>query len=182
MRPIELAMIATLGFTLVSLDAEGQRSSKTQRLGAWGSVAGRRRLLRHSSSGYCARRESAMRMCLLLLLAATFALSSLDGATEEKQIADVKELAGTWQGLVTREEGQERTTLIVSADGSYRALTIDGAITEGKFYLQDGKLRYRSSRTTGSATLSEDQGKTLLKVMPENVYYKTGTAEYERVK
>ena len=81
-----------------------------------------------------------------------------------------------------REEAQERAMLIVATDGSYRALTTDGATTEGKFYLQDGKLRYRSSRTTGTATLSEDQGKTLLTVMPENLIYKTGRAEYERVK
>jgi hypothetical protein len=123
-----------------------------------------------------------MRIHHLLILAATFVLSPLDGVTEEKHIGDLKELAGTWQGWVTREEGQERVTLIVSADGSYRALTQDGAGTEGKFYLQDGKLRYRSSRTTGAATLSEDQGKTRLTVMPENLYYKTGRAEYERVK
>lgn len=123
-----------------------------------------------------------MRWHLVLLLAASFALSPLDGITEEKQIADVKELAGTWQGWVTRTEGQERATLIISADGSYRALTVDGAITEGKFYLEDGKLRYRSSRTTGTASLSDDQGKTVLAVMPENVYYKTGSAKYERAK
>ena len=61
-------------------------------------------------------------------------------------------------------------------------MTTDGASTEGKFYLQDGKLRYRSSRTTGTASLSEDQGKTLLTVMPENLYYRTGRAEYDRVK
>jgi len=123
-----------------------------------------------------------MRMYLAILVAAVFAVSPLDGVAEEKQIVDVKELAGSWQGWVTREQGQERATLIVSTDGSYRALTTDGATTEGKFYLQDGKLRYRSSRTTGTASLSEDQGKTMLKVMPENSYYKTGRAEYERVK
>lgn len=66
---------------------------------------------------------------------------------------------------------------------AYAALSpTDGATTKGKFYLQDGKLRYRSSRTTGTASLSEDQGKTMLTVMPENSYYKTGKAEYERVK
>ena len=123
-----------------------------------------------------------MRTHRALLLTVVFALSPLAGAAGEKQIVDVKELAGSWQGWVTREEGQERATLIVSADGSYRALTTDGAITEGKFYLQDGKLRYRSSRTTGAASLSEDQGKTMLKVVPENSYYKTGGAQYERVK
>jgi hypothetical protein len=123
-----------------------------------------------------------MRMHLVLLLAAVFALSPRDGVGGEKQIVDVKELAGSWQGWVTREEGQERATLIVSADGSYRALTTHGATTEGKFYLQDGQLRYRSSRTTGTATVFEDQGRTLLAVMPENLDYKTGRAEYERVK
>jgi len=130
----------------------------------------------------CERRRSAMRMHRALLLAAVFALSPLDGVAGEKQVVDVKELAGSWQGWVTREEGQERATLIVSADGSYRALTTHGATTEGKFYLQDGKLRYRSSRTTGTASLSEDQGKTVLTVMPGDSEYKTGRAQYERVK
>ena len=123
-----------------------------------------------------------MKTYFALLLAVAFALSPLRGVAEDKQIADVKELAGTWQGWITREDGQEHATLFVSVDGSYRALTKDGASTEGKFYLHDGALRYRSSRTTGAASLSDDQGKVLLRVMPENVFYKTGSAEYERVK
>jgi len=82
----------------------------------------------------------------------------------------------------SRSSQEERATLIVSADGSYRALTPQGASTEGKFYLQDGKLRYRSSRATGTASLSEDRGKTMLTVMPEDPKYHTGRAEYERVK
>jgi len=93
-----------------------------------------------------------MRMHRALLLAAVFALSPLDGVAGEKQI------------------------------GSYRSLTTGGARTEGKFYLQDGKLLYRSSRTTGTASLSEDKGKTVLSVKPEDPNYRTGTGEYERVK
>jgi hypothetical protein len=123
-----------------------------------------------------------MRIRGVLLLAVVVALSPLDGGTGEKHIVDVKELAGSWQGWVTREGGQDRATLIVSADGSYRALTAGGAITEGKFYVQDGELRYRSSRTTGAASLSEDQGKTVLTVLPADPKYHTGRAEYERVK
>jgi len=119
----------------------------------------------------------------VLLFVVVLALSPLDGVAEEKHIVDVKELAGSWQGWVAREEGQrDRATLIVSTDGSYRALTARGAITEGKFYLQDGQLRYRSSRTTGAATLSEDPDKTVLTVMPADPKYHTGRAEYERVK
>jgi len=71
--------------------------------------------------------------------------------------------------------------MIVSADGSYKASTTRGSTTEGKFYLEDGKLRYRSSRTTGTASLSEDRGKAVLTVMPEDPNYQTGRGEYERV-
>jgi hypothetical protein len=123
-----------------------------------------------------------MRIHLALLLAVGVATSPFDGVAGDKQIVDVKELEGRWQGLVTREERQERATLFISMDGSYRALTTDGAITEGKFYFEDGKLRYRSSRTTGAASLSEDQGKTVLTLMPADPKYHTGRAEYERVK
>jgi hypothetical protein len=122
-----------------------------------------------------------MRTHVALLLAAVFAWFPFDGIAEEKQIADVKDLAGKWQGWITRDEGQESATLFVSADGSYRALTKDGASTEGKFYVQDGKLWYRSSRTTGTANLSEDQGKSVLTVSPQEPRYKTGSARYERV-
>jgi hypothetical protein len=123
-----------------------------------------------------------MRTSSAVFLAAVFALSTLDGVAGEKQLVDVKELAGTWQGWVTRGDGHERATMYVSADGSYRSLTTDGAYTEGKFYLQDGTLRYRSSRTTGTASLSEDQGKTVLRVMPADPMYGAGSsAEYERV-
>jgi hypothetical protein len=123
-----------------------------------------------------------MRMHLPLLLVVVVALSPLDGVAAETQIGDVKELAGSWQGWVTREQGRERATMIVTADGSYRAMTTGGSSTEGKFYLQDGKLRYRSSRTTGTASLSEDQGKTVLTMAPVDPTYAAGSAEYERVK
>ena len=123
-----------------------------------------------------------MRMHLALLLAAVFSLFPLDGVAGEKQIVDVKELTGSWRGWVTGEQGQERATMNIQADGSYKASTTRGSTAEGKFYLQDGKLRYRSSRTTGTAKLSEDQGKTTLTVMPEDPNYRTGRAEYERVK
>src|SRR5438552_8571677 len=128
------------------------------------------------------RRRSAMRMHRALLLAAVFALSTLDGIAGEKQIVDVKELAGSWRGWVTGEQGDERATMNVSADGSYKASTISGSTTVGTFYIQDGKLRYRSTRTTGTASVSEDKGKTVLKLMPEDPNYRTGRAEYERDK
>jgi hypothetical protein len=70
----------------------------------------------------------------------------------------------------------------VQPDGRYTASTTRGSTSEGQFYLQDGKLLYRSSRTMGTASLSEDKGKTVLRVKPADPNYRTGTAEYERVK
>ena len=125
-----------------------------------------------------------------LLLAAVFALSPLDGVAGEKQIVDVKELAGSWRGWVNEVPGDEWATMNASPDGSYKASTISGS-TVGKLYLQAGKLRYRSSRTTplampsaevlGTASVSEDKDKTVLTLMPEDPNY-LGRAEFERVK
>ena len=123
-----------------------------------------------------------MRMHLALLLVIVFALLPLDGVAEEKQIVDVKELAGSWRGWITRENGRERAAMTVTEDGSYRSTTTRESSTEGRFYLQDGTLRYRSSRTTGRATLSEDQGNAVLTMTPEEPTYGAGRAEYERVK
>jgi len=131
-----------------------------------------------------------MRIHRALLLVAVFALSPLDAVAEEKQIVDVKELAGSWRGWVSEAAGDEWATMNVSADGSYKAATMSST-TLGKFYLQAGKLRYRSVRTTpaampsaavlGTASVSEDQGKTILTLMPEDPNY-LGRVEFERVK
>ena len=101
-----------------------------------------------------------MRMHRALLLAAVFALSTLDGVAEEKQIVDVKELAGRWRGWVTEVAGDEWATMNVSADGSYKASAMS-VTTVGKFYLQAGKLRYRSmwaGTRRGSPTLAHSRG------------------------
>ena len=123
-----------------------------------------------------------MRWHLALLLAASFAASPVDGAAGEKQIADVKELAGSWRGWVRAESGRERATMVVEEDGTYKASTTRGTLSQGMFYLRDGKLRYRSTRTTGTASLSEDQGKAILTVMPVDPTADTGRTDYERVK
>jgi hypothetical protein len=56
-------------------------------------------------------------------------------------------------------------------------------LTVGKYNLDGGKLKYRSSRTEGTAVVSEDKGKTTLTLKPEGSYnQKTGPATYERTK
>jgi hypothetical protein len=125
---------------------------------------------------------STMKMQAALLLAVTLVVFPFAGIAAEKKVTDLKELAGSWQGWVTGEQGQERATMIVQANGNYKASTVRGSTSEGQFYLQDGKLLYRSSRTTGKAQLAEDKGKTTLSVIPDDPNYRTGRGDYERVK
>jgi len=123
-----------------------------------------------------------MRINVVLFLAAAFALLPFQALAADKPIKDVKELAGSWQGWVTAEVGDERATMIVQPDGTYKASTTRGTESVGQFYLQDGKLMYRSSRTTGAAKLTEEGGKTTVTITPNDPSYRTGSARYERVK
>ena len=117
-----------------------------------------------------------------LLLAVTLVVFPFACIAAEKKVTDLKELAGSWQGWVTGEQGQERATMIVQANGNYKASTVRGSTSEGQFYLQDGKLLYRSSRTTGKAQVTEDKGKMTLSVIPDDPNYRTGRGDYERLK
>jgi hypothetical protein len=51
-----------------------------------------------------------------LLLAAVLVLSPLDGLAGEKQIVDVKELAGRWRGWVNEVAGDEWSVMNVSPE------------------------------------------------------------------
>jgi len=93
-------------------------------------------------------------------------------------ITDVKTLAGTWQGWVTTSSGQIRVLMVIKEDGSYEA-SGGGTLTRGNFYLENGKLRYRSSRSEGIATLSPSR--TNLTVTPERSSSSTGRSVYERI-
>jgi hypothetical protein len=75
---------------------------------------------------------------------------------------------GGWRGWITGELGQECANMIAQANGSYKASTTRGSTSKAQFYVQERKLRYRSSRTTGTVSLSEDKGTTALTVTPEN--------------
>ena len=92
-----------------------------------------------------------MRIHVVLFLAAAFALLPFQGLAADKPIKDVKELAGSWQGWVTAEVGDERANMIVEPDGRYKASTTRGTQAEGQFYLQDGKLMY-AGPTNGAKT------------------------------
>ena len=123
---------------------------------------------------------------IALVVALVFALSPVAGLTADKQITDVKEVAGTWQGWVNSQlAGSERVLMTIKADGSYQSSSNrdGGTLTVGKYYLDGGKLKYQSSRTEGTAVVSEDKGEMTLTLKPEGSYNQnTGLATYERVK
>jgi len=123
-----------------------------------------------------------MRANVVLLLAAALVVSAAAALAGERQIADLKEIAGTWQGWTALGTTESRVMMVIREDGSYEASSQTGTQTVGRYYLESGKLRYRSSRSEGAATLSEDRGKTYLTVIPEGPSYETGKTEYERVK
>jgi hypothetical protein len=125
-----------------------------------------------------------MKTLVALVVSLAFITLPLAGVAADKQITDVKELAGSWEGWVASQTGGlERATMIIKQDGSYQASTRAGTQTVGKYYLDGGKLRYQSSLTSGSATVSEDKGKTFLTVIPEGTAYPaTGKTQYERKK
>ena len=123
---------------------------------------------------------------IAVVMALAFAVSPVVVLAADKQITDVKELAGTWQGWAKSQlAGDERVVMTIKPDGSYQASTTSegGTLTVGKYYLDGGKLKYRSSRTEGTAVVSEDKGKTIPTIKPEGSHNaNTGPALYERVK
>jgi len=103
---------------------------------------------------------------IALVVALVFALSPVACVAADKQITDVKELAGTWQGWVNSQlAGSERVLMTIKPDGSYQSSSgrDGGTLTVGKYYLDGGKLNYRSSRTEGTAVVSEDKPPLTLK-------------------
>ncbi len=126
------------------------------------------------------------RNLIVLFIVLAFAVSPGVVLAADKQITDVKQLAGTWQGWVTSQlAGSERVLMIIKEDGSYQSSTTrdGGTLTVGKYYLEGGKVRYKSSRTQGTAVVSDDKGKTILTLAPEGSFNPvTGPAVYERMK
>ena len=83
-------------------------------------------------------------------LRSAFAVSPVAIQAADKQITDIKQLAGTWQGWVTSQlSGSERVLMTIKEDGSYQSSTTrdGGTLTVGKYCLEGGKVRYKSSRT-----------------------------------
>lgn len=127
-------------------------------------------------------RKLAMRVHLAALMAAVFVALPLIGEAADKPVTNVKELAGSWQGWVNLGTQQTRVLMTIKEDGSYEASTPTGTLTKGNYYLENGKLRYKSSRSSGTAALSEERGKVYLRIVPEGPTYETGPTDYERMR
>jgi hypothetical protein len=102
------------------------------------------------------------RRLITVIVVLALAASPLASLAAEKQITDIKQLAGTWQGWVNSQlSGSERVLMTVKADGSYQATTTldGGTLTVGQYYLQGGKVRYKSSRSEGTVVISRTRAR-----------------------
>jgi hypothetical protein len=123
---------------------------------------------------------------IAVFVALLLAVCPLAARGAEKQITDIKQLAGKWQGWVNSQlSGSGRVLMTIKEDGSYQSATegSGGTLTVGQYYLEGGKVKYRSSRTQGSVVISEEKGKTIMTITPEGTYNPvTGPAIFERMK
>jgi hypothetical protein len=123
---------------------------------------------------------------IAILVALVLAVNPLAAPAAEKQITDIKQLAGRWQGWVNSQlSGSGRVLMTIKEDGSYQSSTeqAGGTLTVGQYYLEGGKVKYRSSRTQGSVVISEEKGKTIMTITPEGTYNPvSGPATFERMK
>ncbi|HEY1379627.1 MAG TPA: hypothetical protein VGF55_22680 [Gemmataceae bacterium] len=56
------------------------------------------------------------------MMTLAFAVSPIVAPAADKQITDIKELAGTWQGWAKSQlAGDERVVMTIKPDGSYQA-------------------------------------------------------------
>jgi hypothetical protein len=78
------------------------------------------------------------------------------------QPSDMAKLAGTWQGTMTNVAGISwPATLTVSPDGTYT--TQGGAFTsQGRAELNDGKLIFVTSYTSGGLAIDDRSGSVVL--------------------
>lgn len=83
-----------------------------------------------------------------------------------KPVADLRSVAGKWEGTVTAGFGTVPYTLTIKEDGSWEAVApaIPPGRFEGRMSVKDGKIRFISHTTgrTGTYTLHEGEGKRVL--------------------
>src|SRR5262245_44435043 len=207
MRRIGLAVVFAVSLILVPLTAPAQ-AGRVYRIGVLvvpegfqsnvdafrdglrdlGYTEGKNVIIEYREAGGRYERLHELAADLLRLNPEAIVTSGVPGIRAVERLSKTIPIVMTTVGDAVA--GDEWATMNVSADGSYKA-SATSTTTVGKFYLEAGKLRYRSRRTTPAAmptaevfetaSVSEDQGKTILTLMPEDPNY-LGRAEYEKVK
>lgn len=96
----------------------------------------------------------------LVFVVAASACASLPPA---KEVKDVGEIAGKWEGTGTGPGGAVGVTSTINPDGTFTSIIGERKFT-GKIQVVDGKLRGKGDQTgnTGTWSLHEDKGKRIL--------------------
>jgi hypothetical protein len=109
-------------------------------------------------------------VCLVVSSVAAVAFAGPD-----KPIASVQNLAGDWRAL----GGVSAAAIRIKPDGSYEGLSANGAKTAGKITTAGGTASFRSAKSVGSVTWSQEAGKDVLLFVAGDG---RGSARLERVK
>jgi hypothetical protein len=101
-------------------------------------------------------------IALFGLVIAGCATAASTGTVKAVTPADMRSLAGVWQGTMTGMGGGSiPATLTVEADGSYSAR--GGAYaSQGKAEVKDGKLEFVTTQTSGVGAIGERTGSAVL--------------------
>jgi len=96
------------------------------------------------------------------LVIAGCATAGSTGTVKAVTPADMRSLAGVWQGTMTGMGGGSiPATLTVEADGSYSAR--GGAYaSQGKAEVKDGKIEFVTTQTSGVGAIGERTGSAVL--------------------
>lgn len=87
-------------------------------------------------------------VCLVVALCVTHAVRA-----EADAIADIKDIAGTWEGTVDIRGERSPATMIIGPDGSWQHLVRTRGTFNGSVTVENGVARWHSKTTGGQGTL-----------------------------
>lgn len=96
----------------------------------------------------------------------------------QKPVADIKAVAGKWEGTVFTRQGTLPATAVINPDGSgVTTVPVGPGKFEVVYAVKDGIVTYQSKTTgrTGTCRLREGDGKRVLECRADDG---TATAEY----
>jgi len=109
-----------------------------------------------------------MKQMIRAVLSLVLLMAGLASAQDERMVpvTDLKTVSGEWKGtLAGTPSGEVPYTLMISTDGTWRAVSPNGA-SNGTMRVDNGVIQFRSATTgrAGTYTLYDAGGKRVLRM------------------